>query len=183
MSTAGSYFYICNHILCFSVCTPLGFVRLFGVVGQFLAKPQFLRDLEEEFLVAQLEEDCVRRRLSQARATSKSYVSPAPMCPLPVHPGCEDDDVAKQSNGLMGLQNGALQSGLAERLSEIQSRRKALGTSHTNIQICGTYIHLIRASAPLLLSLLIPLDTHTYQSKAPQSLMVLTYLEGYQSEF
>lgn len=113
-------------VLMLLLCTPLGFVRLFGVVGQFLVKPQFLRDLDEEFLVAQLEEDCVRRRLTQAKATSKSYVSPAPMCPLPVHPGCEDDDMENPSNGLMTLRNGALQSGLGERLSEFQSRRKVL---------------------------------------------------------
>lgn len=119
-------------------------MRLFGVVGQFLVKPQFLRDLDEEFLVARLEEDCVRRRLSQARATSKSYVSPAPMCPLPVHPGCEDDVMENPSNGLMTLQNGALQSGLGERLSEIQSRRKVLGTSHVQIRIGEACIDLIR---------------------------------------
>jgi hypothetical protein len=113
--------------LCFAVCTPLGFVRLFGVVGQFLVKPQFLRDLDEEFFVARLEEDCVRRRLYQATATGKSYVSPAPMCPLPVSPDGDDDVTESNSDGLMTLQNGALQSGLVERLHEIQLRRKVLG--------------------------------------------------------
>jgi hypothetical protein len=114
----------------FAVCTPLGFVRLFGVVGQFLAKPQFLRDLEEEFLAVRLEEDCVKRRLAEARTTSKSYVSPAPMCPLPVHPGSDGDVPENPTNGLMTLRNGSLQSGLGDRLVEIQSRRKVLGTSH-----------------------------------------------------
>ncbi|PSN43707.1 Protein Lilipod [Blattella germanica] len=108
------------------MCTPLGFVRLFGVVGQFLVKPQFLRDVDEEFFVARLEEDCVRRRLMQATATGKSYLSPAPMCPLPVSPGSEDDVMENPLNGLMTLQNGALQSGLGERLSDIQMRRKLL---------------------------------------------------------
>lgn len=111
----------------FAVCTPLGFVRLFGVVGQFLVKPQFLRDLDEEFFVARLEEDCVSRRLYQATAAGKSYVSPAPMCPLPISPGCDDDVTENSPDGLMTLQNGALQSGLGERLLEIQFRRKVLG--------------------------------------------------------
>lgn len=113
------------------MCTPLGFVRLFGVVGQFLVKPQFLLDLDEEFFVARLEEDSVRRRLCQATATGKSYVSPAPMCPLPISPGCDDDVTENAPDGLMTLQNGALQSGLGERLLEIQFRRKVLGNHVT----------------------------------------------------
>jgi hypothetical protein len=83
--------------------------------------------VDEEFFVAQLEEDCVRRRLSLATATGKSYVSPAPMCLLPVSSGCEDDTVVNPPHGLMTLQNGALQSGLGEKLSEIEFRRKVLG--------------------------------------------------------
>ncbi len=51
---------ICHFIL--TVCTPLGFARLFTVVGQFLVKPQFLRDIEEEFHVASLEQQCLKRR-------------------------------------------------------------------------------------------------------------------------
>jgi hypothetical protein len=97
------------------------------VVGEFLVKPQFLRDVDEEFFVARLEEDSVMRRLSLATATGKSYVSPAPMCPLPVSPGSEGDIMKIPPDGLMKLQNGALQSGLGEMLSEIQSRRKVLG--------------------------------------------------------
>lgn len=31
------------------LCTPVGFVRLFDVVGSFLVKPQFLKNLDEEF--------------------------------------------------------------------------------------------------------------------------------------
>lgn len=40
----------------------MGFVRLFGVVGSFLVKPQFLKNLDEEFFAYRLEEDCIRRR-------------------------------------------------------------------------------------------------------------------------
>ncbi|KAG8236725.1 hypothetical protein J437_LFUL014221, partial [Ladona fulva] len=35
---------------------------MFAVVGTFLVKPQFLCDLHEEYYVAMLEEDCLRRR-------------------------------------------------------------------------------------------------------------------------
>jgi len=143
-------------VLCFAVCTPLGFVRLFGVVGQFLVKPQFLRDLDEEFFVARLEEDCVRRRLSQATATGKSYVSPAPMCPLPVSPDCEDDVMENPPNGLMTLQNGALQSGLGERLNEIRLRRNVLGTSVVQLCIGEVQIELCQGQPAFILEPLIP---------------------------
>lgn len=41
----------------------MGFVRLFGVVGSFLVKPQFLKNLDEEFFAYRMEEDCISRRL------------------------------------------------------------------------------------------------------------------------
>lgn len=40
----------------------MGFVQLFGVVGSFLVKPQFLKNLDEEFSAYRLEEDCIHRR-------------------------------------------------------------------------------------------------------------------------
>lgn len=56
------------------MCTPLGFVRLFGVVGQFLVKPQFLRNLNEEFFAYSLEEETTRRRLKHAIDTGKKLL-------------------------------------------------------------------------------------------------------------
>jgi hypothetical protein len=44
-------------------------VRLFGVVGQVLVKPQFLRDLNEEFFAYSLEEQTILRRLKHATTT------------------------------------------------------------------------------------------------------------------
>lgn len=56
-----------------TVFTPLGFVRLFGVVGGVLVKPQFLRDLNEEYYVYSCEEETLRRRLRNATATGMMY--------------------------------------------------------------------------------------------------------------
>jgi hypothetical protein len=39
-------------VLLLLVCTPFGFVRLFTLVGEFVTRPQFLRDLDEEHNVA-----------------------------------------------------------------------------------------------------------------------------------
>lgn len=108
------------------VCTPLGFVRLFDVVGQFLIKPQFLRDINEEYFACALEEECLRRRLKHVQMTGKSYVSPAPMSLGLERPPVQDDDYHLPDN-LLKLQNGELASGLGERLIEIETMRKLLG--------------------------------------------------------
>lgn len=45
------------------MCTPLGFIRLFGVVGQVLVKPHLLRDVNEEYYASFLEEASVIRKI------------------------------------------------------------------------------------------------------------------------
>uniref|UniRef100_A0A1B6CFN2 Uncharacterized protein n=1 Tax=Clastoptera arizonana TaxID=38151 RepID=A0A1B6CFN2_9HEMI len=101
-------------VLLLLLCTPLGFARLFGVVGHLLVKPQFLQDVNEEFFVAQMEEECVRRRLEQAAHSGKSYITPKPMYKPQMH----DDD-----ENYLGLENGELQAGLSSRLTEINHQR------------------------------------------------------------
>ncbi|XP_020717547.1 protein Lilipod isoform X2 [Ceratitis capitata] len=51
-------------VLLLLVCTPLGFVRLFGVVGQVLVKPHLLRDVNEEYQVFHMEIASVKRKLA-----------------------------------------------------------------------------------------------------------------------
>lgn len=102
-------------------------MRLFDVVGQFLIKPQFLRDINEEYFTCAFEEECLRRRLKHVQSTGKSYVSPAPI----VVDGCgnfaQDEFVLPE--GLLKLRNGQLQAGLGARLTEIEMKRKLLGES------------------------------------------------------
>lgn len=47
------------------MCTPLGFVRLFGVVGQVLVKPHLMRDVNDEYHSFNLEEAFLKRKLQQ----------------------------------------------------------------------------------------------------------------------
>lgn len=49
-------------VLLLLLCTPLGFIRLFGVVGQVLVKPT-TRDINEELHASYLEEASVLRKL------------------------------------------------------------------------------------------------------------------------
>ncbi|KAI8513572.1 Limb region 1 -like protein [Branchiostoma belcheri] len=45
------------------ICTPLGFARLFTVVGQLLVKPRFMTNIEEDIYSAKFEEDNLLRKL------------------------------------------------------------------------------------------------------------------------
>ncbi|GJQ80804.1 hypothetical protein Trydic_g16002, partial [Trypoxylus dichotomus] len=110
-------------VLMLLVCTPLGFVRLFDIVGQYLIKPKFLRDINEEYFACALEEESLRRRLKHAQSTGNSYVSPAPMS-LDYRPIVQDE--YNLPNSLLRLRNGELQSGLSVILTEIETKRKLL---------------------------------------------------------
>ncbi|XP_016981963.1 protein Lilipod [Drosophila rhopaloa] len=46
------------------ICTPCGFVRLFGVVNQVLVRPMLLRDVNEELSAFYMEEASVKRKLA-----------------------------------------------------------------------------------------------------------------------
>ncbi|XP_017891116.1 protein Lilipod isoform X5 [Ceratina calcarata] len=135
------------------LCTPMGFVRLFEVVGSFLVKPQFLKNLDEEFFAYRLEEDCIRRRLQHAKATGKSYVSPVPMS----IPNCgsvleEDDELLNPNPSLMCLRNGALQRGLSQRLEDVQKRRKILDQQRRTWWVRRTLLYPLAMLALLILS-------------------------------
>ncbi|XP_032678202.1 protein Lilipod [Odontomachus brunneus] len=135
------------------LCTPVGFVRLFGVVGSFLVKPQFLKNLDEEFYAYRLEEDCIRRRLQHVKATGKSYVSPVPMSV----PGCgslieEDEPLLSMNPSLMCLRNGALQKGLAERLEDIQKQRQLLDRQRSTWWVRRTLFYPLAMLTLLVLS-------------------------------
>lgn len=113
----------------FSVFTPLGFVRLFDVVGQFLIKPQFLHDISEEYFAYALEEQCLRRRLKHTEKSGTFYLNPAPVS-LGFNLLVEEEDF-KLPDKFVSLKNGELLSGLGERLIVVKKRRKLLGNVST----------------------------------------------------
>lgn len=90
-----------------------------------MIKPQFLRDINEEYFACALEEECLRRRLRHAQSTGKSYVSPAPMSINECSPYMQDD--YDLPSDLLKLKNGQLQTGLGTRLTEVETKRKLLG--------------------------------------------------------
>lgn len=108
----------------------MGFVHLFEVVGKFLVKPQFLRDIDEEFNSYRLEEENLIRRLNQAKITN-NYITPAPMMSGNIAPVLQND--GNTHEGILRLRNGALQSGLTQRLAVVGAKRKLLGKFYINI--------------------------------------------------
>lgn len=77
---------------CFAVCTPIGFIKLFSVVGQVLVKPNLLRDINEEFHAFNMEEASVMRKIAGTKRMAQfpsgtyfktfSYIAPLIKCPV-----------------------------------------------------------------------------------------------------
>ncbi|KAK0078649.1 hypothetical protein PV325_002229 [Microctonus aethiopoides] len=137
------------------MCTPVGFVRLYGVVGSFLVKPQFLKNLDEEFFAYRLEEDCINRRIQHAKNTGNYYVSPMPMSSQTYATFDADEQLLSPSPGLMCLRNGALQRGLQHRLEDIQVRRKVLDQQRMTWWVRRTVVY------PIAMLILFMLSTTT----------------------
>ncbi|CAG2058684.1 unnamed protein product, partial [Timema podura] len=149
-----------------AIVHAVGVCAVVLVVGQFLVKPQFLRDVNEEFYVARLEEDCVRRRLTLARTTGRTYLSPPPMSPPPSAMSCDDLD------SVMGLQNGALQSGLGEALSRVERRRRILDKQRHTSSVQRNIVY------PLAMLLLLILTGGTVFMVAQNTVLLLVGIKA-----
>ena len=73
-------------VLLLLVCTPLGFVRLFTLVGDLVTRPQFMRDLNEDYNVALMEEAAFKKKVGAERLGGRLVN----MAPVAFGPG-EDD--------------------------------------------------------------------------------------------
>lgn len=129
-------------------------MRLFGVVGACLVKPQFLRNLDEEFFAYRLEEDCIKRRLDHAKLTGNSYVSPMPMSPPSTNiiQDNDNEELLSPNPGLMILRNGALQRGLTERYQDVKNKRKLLDKQRRTWWVRRTFVYPLSMLALFVLS-------------------------------
>ena len=99
-------------VLLLLLCTPLGFVRLFTLVGDLVTRPQFMRDLEEDYAVAVMEEASVRAKLFSERAGGRlDMVNMAP--------------VAMEKGG-MRLRQGEVLEYLEKNLDEVVAKREGI---------------------------------------------------------
>ena len=52
-----------SGVLLLLICTPLGFARLFTIVGELVVSPISAKNLDEEYLTLAYEEDCKNQKL------------------------------------------------------------------------------------------------------------------------
>ncbi|KAG6456571.1 hypothetical protein O3G_MSEX009806 [Manduca sexta] len=155
-------------VLMLLVFTPLGFVRLFGVVGGVLVKPQFLRDLNEEYYMYSFEEETIRRRINTAVSTGVGYISPEPMYPdrgdisapldadVSISKDMKNASITKGKEiPLLRMRNGALQAGLNERLQRVVALRKEVESQRKTSSLQRNVVY------PLAMLLLLALTTIT----------------------
>lgn len=84
-------------VLLLLLCTPLGFIRLFGVVGQVLVKPT-TRDINEELHASYLEEASVIRKLENIQHTQALSASCAADKPSASGKYCDINSIPKAFN-------------------------------------------------------------------------------------
>lgn len=120
------------------VCTPLGFVRLFDVVGKFLIKPQILLNLNEEYIACSIEEQCLIRRLKQAEFTNNYYTSPTPISVSNMSFIFDDNRVPQNS---IKLRNGELQGAIRAKLLEVETKRKTIDKQRKTSSVIRNIIY------------------------------------------
>merc|ERR1712062_700962 len=60
-------------VLLLLICTPLGFARLFTIVGDLVIKPNWSRNLDEEFYSAKFEEDNLAKKSGSLQICNQSH--------------------------------------------------------------------------------------------------------------
>lgn len=130
-----------------AVCTPLGIVRLFGVVGQVLVKPHLMRDVDEKYHAFYLEEASVKRKIdnlqnvakgnsvttstSTSSSSSSSFLKYCDINSIPKNFGSIADTLLKHrtngQNRTNKFYNTVEVDQLYERLRELKSEQKELG--------------------------------------------------------
>ncbi|XP_054153171.1 protein Lilipod-like [Oppia nitens] len=65
------------------VCTPLGIVNLFTVLGEVITKPHVLRNTQEEYEETKLEELCLRRKIESHKSSELKPKSPSKSKSMP----------------------------------------------------------------------------------------------------
>ncbi|XP_055377641.1 protein Lilipod isoform X2 [Condylostylus longicornis] len=128
-------------VLLLLVCTPFGFIRLFGVVGQVLVKPHLLRDVNEEFAAFNLEEASVKRKLANVIANIElQNVSTSDANGIHsgiINPTLKSLYQRKPINGNVGNEPAQL----LERLRELESEKRELNKLKTSSSFQRNFVY------------------------------------------
>ncbi|KAH8294313.1 hypothetical protein KR054_010740 [Drosophila jambulina] len=135
------------------ICTPYGFVRLFGVVNNVLVRPMLLRDVNEEFSAFYMEEASVKRKLANIELQNVSISDTANGGRLGNGLGLgltrsfAHQPLLQQSlahlyqRKAMASDTGAQQQVLNERLRELDSERKELDKLRKSSTFQRTFVY------------------------------------------
>ncbi|XP_044584535.1 protein Lilipod isoform X2 [Cotesia glomerata] len=138
-------------VLILLVCTPLGFVRLYEVVGSLLIKPQFLRNLDDEFLAYKLEEDSIKRRLYNSKSTENNHVILNSMLPS-INETPFDDEEQITNHNSSSIENDNNKQHLVERLIDIRFQLQVLDQQKKSCWIRRTFMYPFAMLTLFLLS-------------------------------
>ncbi|XP_044584536.1 protein Lilipod isoform X3 [Cotesia glomerata] len=138
------------------MCTPLGFVRLYEVVGSLLIKPQFLRNLDDEFLAYKLEEDSIKRRfdccrLYNSKSTENNHVILNSMLPS-INETPFDDEEQITNHNSSSIENDNNKQHLVERLIDIRFQLQVLDQQKKSCWIRRTFMYPFAMLTLFLLS-------------------------------
>lgn len=99
-------------VLMLLLCTPLGFARLFTVVGDLVIKPNLSRNLDDEYYSAKFEEDNLNQKIAMCKAkdANNSHILLTPIA----------------SNDGRMLRNGEVLAHYEQQLSEAKTKRQKL---------------------------------------------------------
>ncbi|KXJ74326.1 hypothetical protein RP20_CCG013646 [Aedes albopictus] len=129
----------------------MGFVRLFGVVGQVLVKPNLLRDVNEEFHAFNLEEATVRRKLANANINIElKSVTTVDSAPSKLCADLEDLYQIRPTNGGGGTVSESAK--LFERLRELEAERKLLDKQRSSSALQRNLVYPVAMLLLLLLT-------------------------------
>lgn len=139
-----------------TVCTPMGFVRLFGVIGQVLVKPHLLRDVNDECQAFNLEEAAVKRKLA---ATTNNIIdlkfefTPAKLCAGLNEIYQRKLTIKNGNNNSTELIEKTEESEiLIERLKELEAERKKLDKLRDSSGFQRNFVYPIAMLLLLLLT-------------------------------
>lgn len=141
-------------VLLLLVCTPCGFVRLFGVVGKVLVKPHLLRDVNDEYQAFNMEEASVKRKLANIGYNSNielQSVNSYQTNGRTIQSGLENLYQRRNMNGTISEHTM-----LYERLKELEAERKELDKLRSSSALQRNFVY------PLAMLLLLFLTGITF---------------------
>ncbi|KAL7294824.1 protein Lilipod [Trichogramma pretiosum] len=137
------------------LCTPIGYVKLFGIVGSLLVKPQFLKNIDEAYYSHKFEEEFILYRLKSGENGGK--VETLKICPELYYDGLEildvDNDSSTSATELTPDDNTSYNQMLNKRLQAIQKRKYELDKQRQTGWVRRTFFYPVSMLALLMFSM------------------------------